>query len=165
MTGQYHMNVSVDSGTGWEGLGAFILDQTPEAQGSNARYVCGGGYRSNADSADGYWSALRWFMMDNNAAAYAERVTQWYAVSAASSSAMFTLNGTRIIRPMGLWTKPAGEVSYYRFHGRAYQHVLVESGVATGSKLTIPIDVGLSGLFFVVAVPSGASTKVAIRIG
>ena len=163
ITGQYHMNISVDSGTGWEGFGASMLDQTPEAQGSNARYVCGGGLRSNSDVIDSYWSAIRWFMMDNNAAAYAERVTQWYCT--ISAAALFTLNGTRIIRPMGHVDQARRadllpQVPRPRLPVRARR-----DGIATGSKLTLPIDVGLSGLFFVAAVPTGASSKVAIRIG
>jgi hypothetical protein len=151
-------------GTGWESLAAGILDQTPETQASNSRYVYGGGLRNAAESIDSYYSTVRWFMVDNATAGSVERVT-FYGPTTAYSMGLMTMNGTRLLRPVGMWTKPQGDASYYKFHGRRYQALLVEDSLPAGARITVPIDIGLSALFQVTAIPSSGSAKIALRVG
>lgn len=161
--GEYHAHISVDWGIGWEYVHAGILDQTPETQASNSRYVFGNGTRTNTDTADSYSAWTYAAMMDNATAYLGNRATQYSGNS--SYYLGWTTNGNRIIRPWGMWTKVSGDSTNPRFHGRAYQCVMLPNDIAMGTKVTLPIDAGLSGLFMVCGIPAWTTARIAIRIG
>ncbi|MBZ5497699.1 MAG: hypothetical protein LAP85_14955 [Acidobacteriia bacterium] len=163
LLGEYHAHISADSGVGWEYVHAGVLDQTPEPQATNTRYVFGNGSRSNTDTFD---SSNPWTyagMIDNATASLANRATQY--ASNQSYTINWTAGGNRIVRPWGMWARALGEVSNAKFHGRAYQCVMVPADISYGAKVTLPIDVGQSGLFLVSGIASYAGAKIAIRIG
>ena len=76
-----------------------------------------------------------------------------------------TFDAVGIIRPWGMWTKVSGDSTNPRFHGRAYQCVVLPNDIAMGTKVTLPIDAGLSGLFMVCGIPAWTTARIAIRIG
>ena len=161
-TGSHHMFIAVDVvSSSWESLMAGILDSTPDA--AHNKYLYGGGYRTNGDVNDAYHSCNRMSMFDNTTATLAERMT-CYGGTTTSNAALTTQNGSRVYRPHGLWCKPVGDAGSFRFAGRRYQTLLVEWTMTIGSKVTVPIDSHLSGLFRVTSVPGSYGCAASMRI-
>ncbi|MGA2261712.1 MAG: hypothetical protein ABSH28_09775 [Acidobacteriota bacterium] len=160
-TGEHHMHIDVDAVSAVvEVLFAGMLDPTPDA--AHNKYVYGNGSRSTADYADSSCDVAHSFMIDNATPGYGFRTTSYGTGN--YTYALLSMNGSRIYRPVGLWCRPTGENYTSRFAGRRYNSLLTESTLAWGAKVTIPIDIGLSGLFRVTGVPTAYSAKIVIRI-
>jgi hypothetical protein len=162
-TGQYHANIDCLPGSASpETLYAGILDLSPDAQNAHDHYVYGGGRRSTLDSDEGYSTVNYAGMVDNVTVQLVQRATTFGAYS--GSQALLTQAGSRIYRPVEYWAWKTGTSNVMFLAGRRYQAVMVESGMQPGTKVTIPIDNAMSGLFMITGQGSWAYARCAVRI-
>lgn len=147
-TGQFHFIIDVEmESAAPEALYGGISDMSPEAQDAHTKYVYGGGYRTNADVASQYDISYA-FMLDNVAAAAAQRRSVWGGLATTGTGAV-SLQSARVHRAALLWVQPIGGGNL-RYAGKQYQVLMVSSAVTVGTRLTVPIDIAATGVFRVI---------------
>lgn len=153
--GPYHIHLDVDPGNATpQYFYAGCLDLSPEAQNAHTHFAYG-----NATSTAGATNKadeLYAWMIDNVTAAVTQRRTVWSANAGGSiyNEGLMTLNGSRIYRPSELWCIPTGGGANAYLAGRQY-HCLIVSSAALfqGDEVTVPIDIGVTGVFKVCGGP------------
>ncbi len=158
-SGQFHLIIENVSPGGNAALYSGILDQSPDAQGSHAAYVYGGGWLSATNTNDGYSSVSRCFMYDYGGAAYNDRIAVYG--NSGTTACMYNQNGGRIYRPVETYVKYD---SYnYRVAGRRYQQLLCTSELWQFTRMAVPID-NVSGLFQVTCIPANWGYRIMCRV-
>ena len=160
-SGQFHFILDAMNPAGANtSLYAGILDQTPDAQGSNPLYVYGGGYLSNTNTNDGYSSVSRFFMYDSSGAAWADRAPVYG--SSYSQACLYNQNGAKIYKPAETYVQTA--TSVFKVVGRKYQQLYCTSDLNQMARVTVPLD-NMSGLFQVTCISAALGMRLACRIG
>lgn len=167
-SGEYHLAIDFfyNSATA-ESFRAGITDFSPEAQSGNSHYVYGNATKSNADAA-GTNTAEYTAMIDNATANISTRANLGGG-TATSAYGLQTESGFRRYIPIDYWCRPTGEASNYYWSGRGYQQLIVPAGTIGGTlpqraKVTVPIDIGSTGVFQVCACPTAAGRRIAYRV-
>jgi hypothetical protein len=164
--GENHLEVGVDCGSAApEFLTAGLLDCSPDAQNSHTHNVYGHGSRTNGDTADGYASVIYAIMWDNNAAgaAYTVRL-QTFSPQSYGQAAVLTMNGARMYREAAYFALPTGEASNYKIAGRRYHTLICDANLPHFSRVTVPIDIGMSGTFMVTGQGASGGQRLCMRI-
>jgi hypothetical protein len=174
-TGQYHFCIDVECpGADPEYFWGGILDLSPEAQSTHIKYVWGWGSRNNTTEvySDGYFENA--YMLDNATAASVRRINQMAGQLTGRARPRLDLMGYMLFYPLMFYVQPVGGGDF-KYAGRACQQVLVPDIYGQpGTTITIPVDVGVTGIFRVLGgivdpEPSGGvdpvgAYRVAIRV-
>jgi len=142
-----------------------LLDCSPDAQNSHTHNVYGHGSRTNADIADGYATVIYAVMWDNNAAGAVNTIRlQTFSPQSYGQAAVLTMNGARMYREAAYFALPTGEASNYKIAGRRYQTLICDFNLPHFSRVTVPVDAGVSGTFMVTGQPASGGQKLCMRI-
>lgn len=160
-TGQFHAIIEFEQNAAtWELLYAFILDQSPDAQGSNSYYVAGNGIRSSGGTNDAQGeTATQLFMKEDAAAAQANRNLRWH--SAALGVPYESAFGSDVFAPEHIWTRPNGSAA--KIGGRLYQIYQGRTDHVKGTELEIPLDDVTVGVFRVLGLLENTNIKLLCR--
>jgi hypothetical protein len=164
--GENHLEVGVECGSAApEFLTAGLLDCSPDAQNSHTHNVYGHGSRTSADVADGYATVIYAVMWDNNAGGAVNTVRlQTFSPQSYGQAAVVTMNGARIYREAAYFALATGETSNYKIAGRRYQTLICDANLPHFSRVTVPIDIGVSGTFMVTGQASAGGQRLCMRI-
>lgn len=170
-SGQYHFCIEFYFGTQLpEFFKAGITDFTPEAQTQNTHYVYGQGSRTTADSLSYNDSASAW-MIDNVTPVNTSRCGGPQGLG-SSCDGQSTPGGYCRFVPVEYWCTATG-ANTRTWAGRGYQHIYAPYPNYYGqifpnrSRVTIPIDLGTTGIFQVACPVAGGYLyhKIAYRVG
>ncbi len=164
--GENHLEVGVDCGSAApEFLTSGLLDCSPDAQNSHTHNVYGHGSRTTADVADGYATVIYAVMWDNNAAGAVNTIRlQTFSPQSYGQAAVLTMNGARMYREAAYFALPTGDASNYKFAGRRYQTLICDFNLPYFSRVTVPVDSGVSGTFMVTAQAAQGGQRLCMRI-
>jgi hypothetical protein len=145
--GQFHFHLDVcRSDSNWEHISAGALDQSPEANTINmGHFMWTHGQRTSADSVI-YHTADYAVMIDNAASAESTSRVGTGEGQSTSSTGEMTETGWQNAYSANFYCKDTGGSSYI-WAGRPYQYYSISGSYARGARLTVPIDVGVTGVF------------------
>ena len=163
-SGQFHLFIDATRGSvaSGEGLSAGILDNTPEVQGTGARYVYGGGTRNSSNTfgnATWNWAS----MLANVTPTHEDRVN--VKDNGGNNGGFYqTIGGLLMYHPREMFVSTATVTR--AFAGRGYQQILVPDFLALKqNQIKVPIDSGLLGSFRGVAhVYTNDGMSLAVRV-
>jgi len=164
--GENHLEVGVDCGSAVpEFLTAGLLDCSPDSQSSHTHNVYGHGSRTNADVADGYATVAYAIMWDGGAAgaAYTIRL-QAFCPQSYGQAAVLTMNGARMYREAAYFALATGEATNHKIAGRRYHTLICDANLPHFSRITVPIDLGVSGTFMVTGQAASGGQRLCMRI-
>jgi hypothetical protein len=118
-----------------EVLGCGLLDLSPRPQTYHQNYVYAFGYRATNGGVTSYPEADAFCVKDNGTAAEIRRAIGEVAIGAAAP--MLDASGFTIHRPVTLCANMSGVT---RRIGRLFQAYMVDSSLAHGAELEIPIN-------------------------
>lgn len=164
--GENHLEVGVDCGSAApEFLTAGLLDCSPDVQNSHTHNVYGHGTRTVADVADSFATVMYAVMWDNNAAgAVSTARLQTFSPQSYGQAAVLTMNGARIYREAAYFALAKGEATNYRIAGRRYHTLICDANLPHFSRVTVPVDTGLSGTFMVTGQAGAGGQRFCMRI-
>ncbi len=74
------------------------------------------------------------------------------------------MNGARMYREAAYFALPTGDASNYKFAGRRYQTLICDANLPCFSRVSVPVDLGVSGTFMVTAQAASGGQKLCMRI-
>lgn len=155
-TGPFH--VFVDSvRTTPECWWCAILDRYPgDLADPRPIYIASTGPRNNAGTLTGYdWQNI-WLLREGS-------TSYTYSAYHAITRAPYTTAISRLTVAGSYLTVPF-EVAYdIYWYGRVPQSLIVDSSLAFGTELTVPIDTGVTGTFKIVGLATSTYGRLAVR--
>lgn len=151
-TGQYYVYLESLRPTTPEWCGAFILDPYSYDLSSILNYVAGGGYRSNAGTADAQGNTIdSLFMIESGVGTERQRCRGWHFDVGGNPVGMLDYEGNPQVFPFDVENLPNGTRLW---QGQMPQAYITTSNVAAQTRKPIAIDDATAATFKVVATAS-----------
>ena len=166
--GPGHLTIeSINAGTR-ETAQAFLTDPTPEPMASSAVYVYGRVFRDTAGvvvtnrANSDFWAGRYRGGTTTGTTLYQMGCRPTSQSYDGVNCHLRTQAGSDVVAPYYIGSDTASFGATWLNGNKAYMHIAVDVNNAPGSILTVPIDIGITGTFYVLGLSDG-SVAMAVR--